>query len=330
MSLNLVAILLLLAAVFGFVNYRWLRLPAPIGMLIVALMVSGGIILLDRIVPGSPLERWSQNLLQSANLARVFLDVVLAFMLFAGSLHVDLAELRNHKWAVLLLATAGTLLATALFAVGIWVVFLGRVPLVWCVVLGAILAPTDPIAIAGLLRRVGLPFGLAAVIAGESLFNDGVAVVVFGLARGVAEGRSGLVSTQAVGMAFLSEAIGGAALGFVTGYIAYRAMRLIDEYNLELTISLALVTVSYSLAQNIGVSGPIAVVVAGLLIGNQATRFAMSEVARAHVTTFWALVDELLNALLFLLIGLELLAVNFSVASIGAVIGGVLLAVSVR
>lgn len=328
-SFDLASLLLLLAAILGLVNHLWLHLPRTIGVMAGALVVSVVVVVVDRLTPEVDLRGWWNSLLVANDLPHVFLDGVLAFMLFAGSLHVDMDALRDNKWTVLTLATIGTLMATVMFAAGIFFVFGERVPLPWCMVLGAVLAPTDPIAVAGLLRRVGLPSGLQAIISGESLFNDGVAVVVFSLALTWAEGH-GSAGGGTIAAQFLQDAVGGAALGVLTGYVAYRALRLVDEYHLELTISLALVTGTYSLAHALHISGPLAVVMAGLLTGHRSARFAMSDITRAQVTTFWELVDELLNAVLFLLLGFTLLSVELALPSLWSATGGIVLAVVVR
>ncbi len=307
------SVLLLLAAVFGLINHLTLKLPTTIGVLVIALVFSVLVLLIDPWVDTYDLAGYARSVLGAANLSHLLLDCVLAFLLFAGSLHVDIAVLRTQKWPVLGLATIGTLSATILFALGMYLVFgfvAKPVPFIWCLVLGAILAPTDPVAVSALLKQVGLPVPLQIVIAGESLFNDGIAVVVFLLALGIATGESSGIGVVHAGTEFIREVGGGILIGLLLGYVAYRAIDLVDDYNVELTISLACATVTYTLAQQLGVSGPLAVVMAGLLIGNHATEHAMTATSRDQIVTFWSLVDEVLNTLLFLLIGLEVLAVE--------------------
>jgi CPA1 family monovalent cation:H+ antiporter len=332
-GLSFIAILLTLSAVFGTLNYRLLRVHASTGVLIIALALSVILIALDPWLAPFSFRRLAVALLATVNLPATLMNGALAFLLFAGSMHVDIAELLRRKWTVLALATFGVLIAVAVFGGGIWFVFraLGlAVAPIWCLVLGAILAPTDPVSVVGLLRRLGLPATFQAIFAGEALFNDGVGVVVFGAVLGIATADGHLTTVAGVITAFLVEAVGGAALGLVTGWLALRLMRRVDDYNLELIMSLALATGTYSLASALHMSGPIAVVMAGLAMGSEAGRGAMSETTHHHIMTFWSLIDELLVTLLFLLIGLEVVSVPLAGIDLAAGAVAILLAQAAR
>ncbi len=331
-SLALLSLLLTLASVFGFINRVTLRLPDSIGVLVIALTVSLGVIAVDPFIPGVDLGAVARRLLGTVDLPVTLMNGALSFLLFAGSLHVDLGELLAGKTKVAALAVLGTLIAVALIAGAMWLVFelfgLDVAP-VWCVVLGAVLAPTDPVVVVGMLKRLGLPPALQAVFAGESLFNDGVGVVVFGVALGVATGSGDATGTD-IASAFLFEAVGAMLLGALCGWLALEMLRRVDEYKLELTISLALATGTFSLANALGMSGPIAVVMAGLAVGSLRGQGTLSEDARRQVMLFWALVDDVLNTLLFLLIGFEVIAVPFSARLFAAGACAVPLALVVR
>ena len=313
-AFDIVAVLLGLAALFGYLNHKFLKLPHTIGLVVIALAVSFGVLAVDAAVPGWGLGAAARQMLGRIDFTQALMKGMLGFLLFAGALHVNLSGLAERKWAIGCMATVGVLISTALVGGGIWVVFgmLGiAVPFAYCLVFGALISPTDPIAVLGTFRRISVPATLEAKIAGESLFNDGVGVVVFTILVAIATGAEGAdLGPMGATALFLAEAVGGALLGLAAGFVAFLAMRSLDEHNIEVIITLALVTVTYAIAEKLHLSGPIAVVVAGLLIGNHGARLAMSETTRTHVQTFWSLADEVLNSLLFMLIGFEVVAIS--------------------
>ena len=327
---NLIALLVTLAAVFGYLNHRWLRLPHTIGLVIIALTVSILLLAIDAVLPRVGLESAVRGLLTDIDFEDTLMKGLLSFLLFAGALHVDLDALISRRWAISMLATVGIVTSTLIVAGLMFYAFaaLGfAVPFAYCLVFGALISPTDPVAVMGILKEVHVPQSLEAKIAGESLFNDGVGVVLFSVLVAMAAGGGARGDASLAGAAELLavEGIGGVLLGLGAGYAAYRAMKTIDEHNLEVLITLSLVMAVYAVAARLHVSGPLAVVVAGLFIGNHGKRFAMSPATRQHIETFWSLLDEVLNSLLFLAIGFEVVAITVT----GQVVGVAVLAIPV-
>ncbi len=326
------AVVLGLAVLIGCVNHVWVKLPPAIGMLLGALAVSLLIVASDHVLHLHVMG-WFRETLGEADLPHFFLDGVLAFLLFAGSLHVDLAELNRRKWLILILATASVIISTMIFGAGMWLAFglIGvTIPLVWCVLLGAILAPTDAVVVENLLRKVRLPASLRAAIVGESLFNDGAGVVLFLLALGVTQGDVIHFGHGQVLLALLREIVGGALVGLAAGLLAARLLRSVHDQGLQLLISLALVLGSYRIALVFDVSGPIAVVAAGLCVGSPSHGFGTNPDMRANLLGFWSPLNQLLNTMLFLFMGLHILGLTITPGTLLPVVFAVPLAIASR
>ena len=315
------AFLIGLSAAFGYLNYRYLRLPHTIGLVVIALAASLVIILIEVLYPASSVMEIVSGLLAQIDFHETVMRGMLSFLLFAGALHVDFAAFKSRARAIALMATLGILISTFLIGWVIWLMlnaFGIETPFIWALVFGALISPTDPVAVLGLFKTVNVPETLEAKMAGESLFNDGVGVVIFTVVVAVGgSGHGGDVGVLFVTELFFTEAVGGAILGLLAGYAGYRAMHHIDEQNLEVMITLALVMVTYAVALRLHMSGPIAMVVAGLFIGNKGMKHAVSETTRDYIKTFWSLIDEILNSVLFLLIGLEVLVIAKLVDHVG-------------
>lgn len=308
---DLAAIVISAAALFAWINHRWLKLPTTLGVMLLGLVLSLALALMRR--AGLDFASDVETMLHQIDFDEALLHGMLSFLLFAGALHVDLARLREQRWVVATLASVGVLISTAVLGLGAWCVFTVMgipLPLVWCLLFGALIAPTDPIAVMATLKRLGAPKALEIKIAGESLFNDGIGVVVFIVLLGIANG-SAPASIEGIGKLFLFEAVGGAVFGLVLGWIGFHLLKRVDKYDVEVLLTLAIVMGGYALAFRLHASAPIAIVVAGLYIGNHGRALAMSQQTRERLDDFWELIDEILNAVLFLLIGVEVLVLTF-------------------
>ena len=309
---DILAVLITLSAVFSYLNHRYIRLPTTIGIMLIAMLMSLSLIVAGKW--GVGLEQQARLLLASIDFNQALLHGMLSFLLFAGALHVNLSDLAQQKWIIGSLATFGVVASTLLVGTSTWFIlgFLEvQMPWIYCLLFGALISPTDPIAVLGILKTAKIPKSLETKIAGESLFNDGVGVVVFLVLLEIVTGGQEVMAGDVV-LLLLTETGGGVLFGLAIGWVAYQMLKSVDNYQVEVLITLALVTGGYSLAGHLHVSGPIAIVVTGLLIGNHGRLMAMSEITCAHLDTFWELVDEILNAVLFVLIGLEILVLPLS------------------
>ena len=323
--LDVAAICLVVTALLAWTNLKFIGLPTVIGVMVAALGLSLVLVVLDAVGLVGGLRDYEESLLRSIDFSDVLMQGMLSLLLFAAAMHVDLSELRSYRWQIGLIAVFGTLASTLVVGGAMWLLLplIGlQLSFIWCLVFGALISPTDPIAVMGILKSAGAPKSLELVISGESLFNDGVGVVLFSLLVGVvASGQ--IPSPGQAAELLLIEAGGGLLFGLVLGYLTFRLLRAIDNYQIEVLLTLAAVMGGYALASRLHLSGPLAMVVAGLVIGNHGRALAMSDTTRHHLDLFWELLDEILNAVLFVLIGMEVVLVRFpdgiAIAATGAI-----------
>ncbi|MEM7019251.1 MAG: sodium:proton antiporter [Pseudomonadota bacterium] len=304
------AVLLTLTALFSYLNHRFIGLPTTIGVMLFALLMSLILFVSGYVDP--IVHQWAVAMLEQIDFNQTLLHGMLSFLLFAGALHTNLDDLFEQRWVVASLASVGVILCTFIVAGLSYFVLdlLGLpMPFIYCLLFGALIAPTDPIAVLGILKTANAPKSLETKITGESLFNDGIGVVVFLVLLGIAAGGHDVTPTS-ITILFVQEAVGGAILGFVLGWLTYKMLKNIDNYQIEVLLTLALVVGGYALAGALHLSAPIMVVIAGLMIGNHGRRMAMTDKSREHLDMFWELVDEILNAVLFVLIGLEMIVLT--------------------
>ncbi len=315
---TIVTILIVLTATFSYINLRYFKLPATIGVMLISLICSLSLIFIGKSFP--IVMKIMVSAVETFDFETILMKVMLSFLLFAGAIHIDIGQLKKELTPIATYATLGVCLSTAIVGSSMFFVFQWfgwSIPIIHCLVFGALVSPTDPIAVLGILKESKIDPSTEIKIAGESLFNDGVGVVIFASLINIAILGSEEISISQVGLLFLKEAGGGILWGLLLGYVGFLLLRSIDHYQVEVLITIALVMGGYLLASYLHISGPLAMVIAGIIIGNKGRREAMSDTTKDYLNKFWELIDEILNALLFLLIGFEMVVLSFDLNYIG-------------
>ncbi|AZB17647.1 sodium:proton antiporter [Chryseobacterium indologenes] len=309
------SVLITLAAFFSYLNIKFLKLPSGISLMMMGVFAAAGVIVTGYFSSG--FTEMIREKLALIDFSEFLLGILLSFLLFAGSLHVSIPELKKSAKSIISFATIGTLISTLVVGYSLFYLlsaFHQDIPLIYCLLFGALISPTDPIAVMGILKKTNLSKNIETNIVGESLFNDGIGVVIFVTILKIATLGPENFGPADIGILFIHEAIGGVIIGLVIGFIGYKLMKSIDHFQTEILISLAMVMGGYSLCHSIHVSGPLAMVVAGLMTGNRGKELAMSDITRDYLGKFWEVTDEVLNAILFMLIGLEIVIVSFDMS----------------
>ncbi|AYZ12762.1 sodium:proton antiporter [Chryseobacterium arthrosphaerae] len=309
------SVLITLAAFFSYLNIKFLKLPSGISLMMMGVFAAAGVIVTGYFSSG--FTEMIREKLALIDFSEFLLGILLSFLLFAGSLHVSIPELKKSAKSIISFATIGTLISTLVVGYSLFYLlsaFHQDIPLIYCLLFGALISPTDPIAVMGILKKTNLSKNIETNIVGESLFNDGIGVVIFVTILKIATLGPENFGPADIGILFIHEAIGGVIIGLVIGFIGYKLMKSIDHFQTEILISLAMVMGGYSLCHSIHVSGPLAMVVAGLMTGNRGKELAMSDITRDYLGKFWEVTDEVLNAILFMLVGLEIVIVSFDMS----------------
>jgi len=319
---------IVLTSIFAYVNHRWIKWPPTIGIMVLALLFSMFLAIAGKFDP--ELTEKAVSIVASIDFEKALMNFMLSFLLFAGAIQINANKLKRERWPIVILSTVGTIVSTFLVGALSWYLFkfFGiSIDFIYCLLFGALISPTDPIAVLAILKTAKIPSSLEIKISGESLFNDGVAVVLFiSIAEMAKHGTANFHAIDLIKL-FMQEAVGGLLFGAVLGYTGYWALRSIDNYTVEILITLAIVMGGYSVAGYLHISGPLAMVVAGIITGNKVKDEVMSDITQDYLSKFWELIDEILNAVLFLLIGMEMLIIkiNSIVFLIGLIIISVVL-----